>query len=700
MSTTQAQEFSYPESPRGDLVDVLHGVEVADPYRWLEDPGSSQVREWIRAQQDVTESYLATLPARDHYRARLAELWDAPRYTAPQRHGDYYVYSRNDGLQNQSVLYFLEDLEDGEAEILLDPNLLSDDGTVSLAGTFFSPDGSHMVYALSDGGSDWRTFRVRDLAMGSDLEDELSWIKFSGASWTADGSGFFYSRYDAPEPGRELDAALEAQRIFFHRLGTSQDEDILIHERPDDPRLGLNAGVSEDGDFLIVFVRQGTDPRNEVYFAELTDERLAAGDLDIRPFLTGFDASYQPIGNDGSTFYFVTNNAAPNRRVVAIDARQPAPEYWVEIVPESESVIQGVRIVGDRLIVNRLENVQTTLTVYHLDGQVERTIELPTIGTANVADSRRDVEHVFYTFTSFIYPPTIFRYDLATGESDVFRQSEYPFDPDEYVVVQEFYESADGTRVPMFIAHRRDEVRDGTNPTYLYAYGGFNVSVTPSFSPSNIAWMERGGIYAVANIRGGGEFGSEWHDSGRLQNKQNGFDDFIAAAEHLVASGYSSPEHIGIGGGSNGGLLVGAVMSQRPELFGAAVPSVGVLDMLRFHLFTIGWAWVSDYGSPDDPEMFEVLFAYSPLHNLQEGTAYPATLILTADHDDRVVPAHSFKFAAALQHAHAGDAPALIRIEERAGHGAGTPTSMIINRHSDMWSFLEATLQPTDRGEL
>lgn len=698
LAPAAAQQIQYPETYRSDVVEELHGVLVPDPYRWLEEAGSEKVRAWIRAQQAVTDGFLETLGAREHYRQRLTELWNTPRYGAPRREGDYYVFSRNDGLQNQSVIYRVHAL-DGEPELLIDPNTLSEDGTVSLAGTFFSRDGRYMVYALSDGGSDWRTFRIRDVEAGKDLATELRWIKFSGASWAADGSGFFYSRFDAPEPGRELVDALAAQRIYFHRLGTSQDQDVRVHERPDDPLLGLNAATTEDGAFILVFVRQGTHPHNEIYIARYDAAKLAAGALEFQPFLTGFDASYIPIGNDGSVFYVLTTHDAPNRRLVAIDLNDPAPAAWRELIPETDAVISGVRMAGDHFIVNRLENVQTRLTVHDLQGTLLREIELPAIGTATVAGGRRDVDAIFYSFTSFTYPTSIYRHDLATGESVPFRERELTFDPEDFVVKQVWYESRDGTRVPMFIVHHKDLVRDGQNPTYLYGYGGFNISITPNFSPSRIAWLERGGIYAVPNIRGGGEFGRAWHDAGRLHNKQNVFDDFIAAAEFLIREGYTSPQHLGIGGASNGGLLVGAVMTQRPELFGAAVPEVGVLDMLRFHLFTIGWAWVSDYGSPEDPEMFQTLLAYSPLHNIVEGTVYPATLVMTADHDDRVVPAHSFKFAAALQHAHAGDAPVLIRIEERAGHGAGTPTTMIIERHADMWAFLEAMLGREERKE-
>jgi prolyl oligopeptidase len=680
---TAAQEITYPETKKVEVVDDYHGTEVPDPYRWLEDLDSEETRAWIEAQNAVTFDYLDGIGVQAPIRERLTELWDYSKYSAPFKEGGRYFFYKNEGLQDQPVVYVQEAL-DAAPRVLIDPNTLSEDGTVALSGLYVSDDGERAVYSLSESGSDWRTFKVRDVATGEDLDDTLEWIKFSGAAWGPDGEGFYYSRYDAPEEGEELEQVNKAQKLYYHRLGTPQGEDRLVYERPDDPEMGFGAGVTDDDRYLVIIAWKGTDRRNNVYYKDLQAEDAA-----IQPLLDAFDASYSFIGNDGATFYFLTDKDAPNKRVVALDVETGA---MTELIPESEAVLQSVSLINDQFVVQALEDVKARLTVHERDGALVEEIALPTLGSVSGISGERGDTEMFYTFTSFTYPPTIFRYDFTTGESTVFRQPEVDFDPDQYTTKQIFYESKDGTQVPMFIVHKKGLALNGQNPTYLYGYGGFNISVTPRFSISNLVWMEMGGVYAVPNLRGGGEYGEAWHEAGMLENKQNVFDDFIAAAEYLIAEGYTAAPKLAIGGGSNGGLLVGAVLTQRPELFGAAIPAVGVLDMLRYHTFTIGWAWVSEYGSSEDPEQFEWLHAYSPLHNVEPGTAYPPTLITTSDHDDRVVPSHSFKFAATMQAAQAGPNPVLIRIETKAGHGAGKPTSKIIEEQADKWAFLAHVL--------
>jgi prolyl oligopeptidase len=674
--------FEYPESKKVDVVDNYHGTLVADPYRWLEDPNSEDTRAWVRAQNEVTFPYLKSLPGRDRIEARLTELWDYPRYGTPSKQGDRYFYSYNDGLQNHSVIYTLESLGD-EPRLLLDPNSFSEDGTVSLAGMAISKNARYMMYGKSDGGSDWREFFVRDIETGEDLGTHLKWIKFSNASWTHDEQGFYYSRFPEPAPGEELTAENRDMRMFYHRLGTDQSEDRLVYERPDQPDWGLYPTVSHDGNYLLINITQGTDPRNRIYYQDIRREGRP-----VVALLDDFDASYSYITNDGPVFYFQTDLDAPRYRVIAIDIRNPQRSNWRNVIPEQDFVLTGISVVNNQFVASYLQDARSQVRIFNKDGSLDREVELPGIGSASGFSGERDGTEAFFAFTSYTYPTTIFRYDFTTHEYEVFRSPEIDFNPEDYVTEQVFYQSKDGTTVPMFITYKKGLQNNGRNPTYLYGYGGFNISETPRFSVSNLVWMEMGGVYAVANIRGGGEYGRDWHRAGTLGNKQNVFDDFIAAAEFLIGEGYTSSSHLGIGGGSNGGLLVAAVMVQRPELFAAVIPAVGVLDMLRYHLFTIGWAWASDYGRSDDPEAFEYLYAYSPLHNLQMGTEYPATLITTAERDDRVVPAHSHKFAAALQEHHAGNNPVMIRIETRAGHGAGRPTSMIIEEAADRWAFL------------
>jgi prolyl oligopeptidase len=681
------KRLNYPITRKSDQVDNYHGIQVADPYRWLEDPDSEDTKAWVEAQNKVTFGYLKEISAREKIQQRLTKLWDYERYGIPFKEGNSYFYFKNNGLQNQSVLYTLKSL-DGEPKVLLDPNKLSEDGTVALSGLSISEDGKLLAYGLSTSGSDWQEWKVRDVETGKDLKDHIKWIKFSGASWTHDSKGFFYSRYDEPNQKSQLEDVNYYQKLFYHRLGTPQSEDILIYQRPDQKEWGFSGGVSEDGRYLIISVWLGTDPKNLLFYKDLTNPNSEVVEL-----INKFDADYSFVDNDGSVFYVRTDLDAPRRRLIAIDVKNPAKENWREIIPQATETLDGVGILNNQFVADYLKDARSQVKIFGLNGDFLREVELPGIGSAGGFGGKRHDTETFYSFTSFTIPGAIYRYDMVTGKSTLFRQPKVDFNPINYETKQVFYESKDGTQIPMFITHKKGIKLDGNNPVYLYAYGGFGVPLTPSFSVSLLVWMEMGGVYAMPNIRGGGEYGEEWHQAGMKSKKQNVFDDFIAAGEWLIKNGYTKSEKLAISGGSNGGLLVGACMVQRPDLFGAALPAVGVMDMLRFHKFTIGWAWTSEYGSPDDAEDFKVLHAYSPLHNLKKGTAYPATLITTADHDDRVVPAHSFKFAAALQAAHDGDAPVLIRIETKAGHGAGKPTAKIIEESADRWAFLLRVLK-------
>lgn len=678
--------LTYPESHKVEQIDDYHGIKVSDPYRWLENLDSKETKAWIEAQNQITFSYLSEIPAREQIKQRLTKLWDYEKYSIPFKEGNRYFYYKNDGLQNQSVLYTLTSLND-EPRVLLDPNLLSKDGTVALTGISLSKDGKFLAYGLSKSGSDWQEWKVRDIETGEDLSDHLQWIKFSGASWTHDSQGFFYSRYDEPNEATQFEDVNYYQKLFYHRLGTPQSEDILIYHRPDQKEWGFSGYVTEDGRYLIISVWRGTEPKNLVFYKDLTEPNGKIVEL-----ISEFEAKYNFIDNDGSIFWFQTDLNAPRGRVIAIDTKNPAREHWQEIIPQAAETLEDVGLLNNQFVTAYLKDAHTQIKIFDLSGNFIREIELPGIGSADGFGGKRYDTETFYSFTSFTTPTTIYRYDMVTGESTIFRQPKVDFNPDDYETKQVFYNSKDGTRVPMFITHKKGIKLDGNNPTYLYGYGGFNISLTPSFSVSVLVWMELGGVYAMPNLRGGGEYGEEWHQAGMKQNKQNVFDDFIAAAEWLIDNKYTSREKLAIGGGSNGGLLVAACMIQRPDLFAAALPAVGVMDMLRFHKFTIGWAWCSEYGNPDEPEDFKILYAYSPLHNLKPGTAYPATMITTAERDDRVIPAHSFKFAAALQAAHVGDNPVLIRIETKAGHGAGKPTAKIIEEAADKWAFLVRVL--------
>lgn len=681
-SIPQHPALTYPATLKTNHVDHYHGVAIADPYHWLEDDNAPETKAWVEAQNQVTFGYLDTIPERDAIRERVTKLWNYERYGVPFKNGGKYFFTKNDGLQNQSVLYVADSLE-AEPRVLLDPNQLSEDGTVALSGYSISDDGAFMAYGLSTGGSDWQEWKVRDVRTGEDLSDHLKWVKFSGASWEKTGKGFFYSRYDAPKEGDALKGVNYFHKLYFHKLGTPQSEDALIYERKDEKEWGFGGSVTDDNRYLVIHVWKGTEQKNRFFYRELGDP-----DASVVELLNDFDAAYEFIDNDGPVFWFETNLDAPRRRIIAIDTRKPGRANWKEIVPEAAETVRGIGMVNNQFVVSYLKDARSVVKLFAQDGKFVREVDLPGIGSAVGFGGKRSDTETFYAFTSFTIPTTIYRYDIKAGQSALYRRPEVDFDPAEYETNQVFYKSKDGTRIPMFITHKKGLRLDENNPTYLYGYGGFNISLLPSFSVSMLSWMEMGGVYAMPNLRGGGEYGEEWHRAGTKLQKQNVFDDFIAAAEWLIANQYTRPEKLAIAGGSNGGLLVGACMTQRPELYAAALPAVGVMDMLRFHKFTIGWAWTSDYGSSDNAEEFKALYAYSPLHNLKPGVRYPSTMVTTADHDDRVVPAHSFKFAATLQQAHAGDNPVLIRIETKAGHGAGKPTTKIIDEVADKWGFL------------
>ncbi len=676
--------ITYPEASKTDVSDDYHGTRVADPYRWLEDPDSAETRAWVNAENKVTFAFLEAIPARDRLRKRLTKLWDYEKYGVPSKEGDRYFFTRNSGLQNQSVLHVMSG---DDTDVLLDPNTLSTDGTVALSGLEPSQDGGLLAYGLASAGSDWQEWKVRDVATKNDLSDHLKWIKFSTASWTKDARGFYYGRFPEPGPGEDLKGTNYHQKLYYHKLGTPQGDDLLVYERPDQKEWQFHGDVTDDGRYLIITVSKGTDHKYRILYQD-----LEARDAKPVELIDNFDHEYTFIDNDGPVFWFKTDNAAPRGRLIAIDTRKPDPADWKEVIPQVAETLNHVGLVGGKFLASYLTDARTQVKVFDLDGTFVREVEFPGIGTASGFDGKRKDAETFYSFTSFTTPTTIYRYEVGTGKSQVIRQPKVDFDPADYETKQVFYESKDGTRVPMFISHKKGLTLDGKNPTYLYGYGGFNIPLTPTFSPANLVWMELGGVFAVPNLRGGGEYGEAWHQGGTKLKKQNVFDDFIAAATWLIDHKYTTTPKLAIGGGSNGGLLVGACLTQRPDLFGAALPAVGVLDMLRFHKFTIGWAWIDDYGSADNSEQFRALYAYSPLHNLKPGTSYPATLITTADHDDRVVPAHSFKFAAALQAAQGGKAPVLIRIETKAGHGAGKPTAKVIEEAADRWAFLVKVL--------
>jgi len=683
---TDGAPLTYPKAKTVDQVDDYHGVKVADPYRWLEDTDAADTHDWVEAENKVTFSYLDQIPYRSAIRDRLLKLWNYERFTVPQQQGGRYFYQHNNGLQNQNVLLVAESLN-AEPRVLLDPNTLSSDGTVALAGWALSDDGKLMAYGTATSGSDWTEWHVRDVDTSKDLPDDIKWVKFSGASWTKDNKGFYYSRYDEPKEGTEMRGANYFQKLYYHRLGTAQSEDKLIYERPDNKELGFAGGVTDDGRYLVISVWQGTSPKNRLYYKDLTQP-----DSQVVKLLDDFDAQYQFVDNDGPVFWIQTDLDAPRGRLISIDIRHPERANWKTVVPQGADKLETAGVVDNLFLLGYLKDARTEVRVYDLQGKFVRNVDLPGIGTASGFGGKRQDKETFYSYTSFTSPTTIYRYAPQAGKSSVFRQPKVDFDPTQYETKQVFYNSKDGTRVPMFLTYKKGLKLDGQNPTLLYAYGGFDISLTPFFSVSNLVWLEMGGVYAQPNLRGGGEYGEDWHLAGTHAKKQNVFDDFIAAAEWLIANKYTSTPKLAIRGASNGGLLIGACLTQRPYLYGAALPEVGVMDMLRFHKFTIGWAWTSDYGSSDNADDFKALYAYSPLHNLKAGTKYPPTLIATSDHDDRVVPGHSFKFAATMQADQAGPAPVLIRIETKAGHGAGKPISKVIDETADAWGFLAHNL--------
>jgi prolyl oligopeptidase len=681
VQTTAAEtQFKYPAAPTSNQVDDYNGLKVADPYRSLENPDSPESRAWIEAENKITFDFLKTIPERDGIKKRLTEIWDYERFGVPFKEGGRYFFSKNSGLQNQNVLYTTMNFSETPRE-LLDPNLLARDGTIALGGLDVTDDAGLMAYGLATAGSDWQQWKVRDVRTGKDRPDLLDWVKFSNASWKKDGSGFFYSRYDKPDEKNKLRSQVYNHKLFFHQLGTPQSDDKLIYERPDQKEWLFNAEITDDGRYLIIGVQRGTDPKNRIFYENLADPKSKVVEL-----LDKADAEYDFIDNEGPVFVFRTNLDAPLGRIISIDTSKPLKIN--ELVPESRDKLEAVSSVGERFVAIYLKDARSAVKLFNRDGSADGEITLPGLGTAAGFTGRRKDRETFYSFTSFTVPTEIFRYDFDKRASELLFKPNVKFNPDDYTTEQVFYQSADGTRVPMFISYKKRMKRDGQTPTYLYGYGGFDISSTPSFAPANLVWMEMGGIYAVANLRGGGEYGEKWHEAGMLHTKQNVFDDFIAAGQYLIDNKFTSTPKLAIGGGSNGGLLVGACITQRPDLFGAALPNVGVMDMLRFQKFTIGWAWTSDYGSAEKPDDFAYLYAYSPLHHIAKGCCYPATLITTADHDDRVVPAHSFKFAATLQAAQGCDKPTLIRIETKAGHGAGKPTTKIIEETADRWAFL------------
>jgi prolyl oligopeptidase len=675
----QEKMLQYPVTQKVDTVDVYHGVEVADPYRWLEDDNSEETKAWVVEQNKVTDAYLAEIPFRQKIKDRLTQIWDYPKFGLPFKKGDYWYFYKNDGLQQQYVIYQMTSLEDENPVVFLDPNTFSEDGTVALSGMSFSKDGKLCAYSISSGGSDWREVFVMDVESKEKLDDHLKWIKFSGMSWYQDG--FYYSRYDAPADGDELKGVNENNKVYYHKAGTSQEEDELIYQDPEHPKYGWYMGTTEDEEFLILSGSNPSAKGNALYFKRTSDKDGA-----FVAIQDNFDHDTWILDNDGDELFVMTNEDAPRNRVYKMSANDPSTRK--DVIPQTTDVLRNVEMVGGKLLVSYMHNASSKAYVYNLDGSLQHQIDLPGIGSISGFSGEKESNIAFYSFTSFTYPSMAFKYDIENNKSEIFRESGVDFDIENYETKQVFYTSKDGTKVPMFIVHKKGLELNGQNPTLLYGYGGFNISLTPSFSISNLVLLENGGVYAMPNLRGGGEYGEEWHEAGMQLNKQNVFDDFIAAAEYLIDNGYTNSEKLAIRGGSNGGLLVGACMTQRPELFQVAIPQVGVMDMLRYHKFTIGYYWVPDYGSSDDQEQFENLIKYSPLHNIKEGTCYPATIITTADHDDRVVPAHSFKFAAELQSKQSCANPTIIRIETKAGHGAGKSTEKIIEEASDLWAFM------------
>ncbi len=670
--------FVYPKTEKGDQSDDYFGTKIKDPYRWLEKEGTESVKSWIKTQNQVTFDYLAKIPYREKMRSRIKEIFNYPRYSSPFRTGEYYFFYKNDGLQNQYVIYIQKGL-DGEPRVFLDANKLSKDGTTEAWLAGFSKDDKYVTTGRSEGGSDWIEMRVMEVETGKELEDRLRWVKFSGAAWK--GNGFYYSAYDEPEKGKELTQKNEYHKVYYHKLGEPQEKDQLIFEDKKHPLRYFWADVTEDERYLLLYVSEGTHG-NELYFKDLTGKSQ-----DFTPVIKGFKYNTSIVDNINDSLIVVTDYKAAKKRVVLVDTKNPGKDNWKTLIPEKNDTIRGMSLAGGKLFVSYLKDAHSQVFQYNLKGKMEKEIPLPALGSAYGFYGKKEDKILFYTFTSFTYPPTIYKYNVESGKSEVFRRSEVKFNPAEFTSKQVFYKSKDGTRIPMFVVHKKGLKLDGNNPVYLYGYGGFNASLTPYFGSSKILLLENGVVFALANLRGGGEYGQDWHKAGMLIKKQNVFDDFIAAAEYLIREKYTSKERLAIAGASNGGLLVGACMTQRPDLFKVALPAVGVMDMLRYHKFTVGWGWVVEYGTSDKEEHFKNLYSYSPLHNIKKGLSYPATLVTTADHDDRVVPAHSFKFIATLQEKNIGSNPVMIRVDVKSGHGASNLTKAI-DKITDEYAFM------------
>ncbi|MFM8213699.1 MAG: prolyl oligopeptidase family serine peptidase [Pirellula sp.] len=684
-----ASNLLYPKSKVVDQIDDYHGTKINDPFRWLEDVDSQDTKNWVGEQNKLTFEYLESIPARARFKQRLTELWNFERYGLPRQYGNTYFYTDKNGRKNQNVLYTASSIDDAglaTQKLLLDPNSLSQDGTVALSSYVPSDDGKYLAYGVAESGSDWNVWRVRDVATAQDLSDTIRWVKFSSVAWTSDHLGFFYSRYDEPKEN-EFTGVNYFQKLYYHRIGTDQSQDILVYERPDQKEWGFGASVSDDGKYLAISVWRGTEKKSLFFYAPIADGKIPTKQQVVE-LISDFHADWQFLGNDGKRFYFETDDSAPKHRIVAIDLNTPDAKDWKTLVPESEHSIESSSLLGDRFLVHYIQDATSTVKEFSIDGKPGQELNIPSLGTVAGFEGKRSAKETFFTFTNYITPPTVVRLDLVSLKSTTWKSPKVAFDPANYLTERVFYTSKDGTRIPMILSRKKGIDKNGQIPTILYGYGGFNISITPNFSPANVAWMEQGGMYAVANLRGGGEYGRDWHESGMLENKQRVFDDFIGAAEYLIKESYTSSSKLAISGRSNGGLLVGATMTQRPDLFAVALPAVGVMDMLRFHKFTIGWAWVSEFGSSETPEHFQNLLRYSPLHRLKPGTRYPATLITTGDHDDRVVPGHSYKFAARLQSCQSGTRPTLIRIETSAGHGAGTPVAKLIDTAADTLGFV------------
>lgn len=682
-SANHPAALDYPPAERGEHVDVYHGVKVPDPYRWLEDIDSPQTRAWVKAESELSSRYLAAIPGRDRIAAQLTKIWNYERWSAPERYGRYWFYTHNDGLQNQPVVFVTDDPAK-PGRVLLDPNALSPDGTVALRERAISDDGRYFAYALSEAGSDWQTWHVREVATGKDLADQIQWSKAGGGSWRKDSSGFYYTAYDPPKAGEALKASNQYEKLYFHRLGAAQSADPLVYTRTDDPDWFVGGMVTDDGHYLVVQANHGDEVQNTVLVQDLT-----APGAPLRPVIPAPTAVYNVIGNIGATLYVQTDDAAPRYRIIAIDIGAPQRGHWRTVVPEAADTLDSVSLVGGQLVAGYLKDAHSAVRRFTPAGKPIGEVSLEGLGTAAGFAGHFTDRETYYSYSSFTTPPSVYRLDLHAGTSSLWRQPRLEgFSPERFTTTQVFYTSRDGTRVPMFIAAPRTARRDGSNPTILYGYGGFNISEEPGFSPSVAGWLQMGGVFALANIRGGGEYGRAWHEAGMKTHKQNVFDDFAAAARYLVAQKWTSTRRLAIRGGSNGGLLVGATVEQHPQLFAAAVAQVGVMDMLRFRNFTVGKGWESDYGSVDNEDEFRAMLGYSPVQNVRSGVSYPPILVTTGDHDDRVFPAHSFKFTAAMQHADPDGNPILMRIESRAGHGSGKPTAKQIDEMADIYAFV------------